>query len=214
VRDMRRGSEAYLQMWERAVGVPAGHCRAATRRLTSHGIKRLRLGLRSNKLLRSAGQPLRRKRAWSYCVRGKSNKRAAQTAVLTPGGKVTLVASSADSQRTATGIGPGARAASLKRHATRIGPGLWTEQVGGAKFAYVVRGGTVRTVAVAKGVAAKSTASLRAYLKLIPAKAPSRRPPKVVTTAASQVSPARAISLAATDGARQFPFFCGLQPFS
>jgi hypothetical protein len=212
VRDMRRGSEAYLQMWERAVGIPAGHCMAATRHLTRNGIGRLRLGLHSAKLLRRAGQPLRRKRAWSYCVRGKSNKHAGQTAVLTPGGKVVMVASSAKSQRTALGVGPGAPVDRLDKLATRVGPGLWTHRVGGRTFLFVVRGGVVRTVAVADGAAARSNATLRAYLKLIPRKAPSRRPPKVVTTAASQVAPSRAISLAAADGAQQFPFFCGIQP--
>jgi hypothetical protein len=199
-------------MWERAVGIPKGHCMAATRHLTRNGIGRLRLGLRSGKLLRRAGQPLRRKRAWSYCVRGKSNKHAGQSAVLTPKGKVVMVASSAESQRTALGIGPGAPAGRLDKVADRIGPGLWTHSEGGRTFAFVVRGGVVRTVAVASGVAASSNASLRSYLKLIPRKAPSRRPQKVETSAASNVSPSRAISLASADGAPQFPFFCGIQP--
>jgi hypothetical protein len=211
-RDMRRGSEAYLQMWERAVGIPASRCKAATRRLTRHGIGRLRLGVKSGKLLRRAGQPLRRKRAWSYCVRGKSNRRAAQTAVLTPGGRVALVASSAKSQRTALDIGPGAPVARLHGRATRIGSGLWTRRLGNRTFAYVVRGGVVRTVAVAKGAATRSRASLRAYLRLIPRKAPARRPRSVVTSAASEVAPGRALPLAAGGGAQQFPFFCGIQP--
>jgi hypothetical protein len=212
VRDMRRGSEAYLQMWERAVGIPAGHCRAATRHLTRNGIGQLRLGLDSRTLLRRAGQPLRRKRAWSYCVRGKSNRDAAQSAVLTPAGKVVLVASSADSQRTALGIGPGAAAARLQGHATQVGSGLWTRRLGDRTFAFVVRGGVVRTVAVAEGAAARSNASLRAYLALIPRKAPARRPPKVVTSAASETAPGRAtpLAVAATGGATQFGFFCGL----
>jgi hypothetical protein len=212
VRDMRRGSEAYLQMWERAVGIPAGHCRAATRHLTRNGIGQLRLGLDSRTLLRRAGQPLRRKRAWSYCVRGKANRHAAQSAVLTPAGEVVMVASSADSQRTALGIGPGAPVARLQNQATRVGSGLWTRRLGGRTFVFVVRGGTVRTVAVAEGAAARSNASLRAYLHLIPHKAPAKRPPHVITTAASNVAPRSATALAASGvgGAQQFGFFCGL----
>ena len=212
VRDMRRGSEAYLQMWERAVGIPASHCKAATRHLTRNGIGRLRIGLNSGKLLRRAGQPLRRKRAWSYCVRGKANRGAQQAAVLTPGGRVAMVASSAESQRTSLGIGPGAPVAHLDGHATRAGAGLWTQSIGNRTFAFVVRGGVVRTVAVAGGAAARSNASLRHYLLLIPHKAPARRPPKVVTSAASETAPGRATPLAAAaaGGAQQFGFYCGL----
>jgi microsomal dipeptidase-like Zn-dependent dipeptidase len=56
VRDMLRGPEAYLQMWERAYGVPA----------TPH-LKRLRIGMTAGRLLRRVGQPdVRGARVWRY----------------------------------------------------------------------------------------------------------------------------------------------------
>jgi hypothetical protein len=56
VADMQRGPEAYLQMWERAYGVPA----------TPH-LKRLRVGMSVNQLLRRVGQPrVRGARVWRY----------------------------------------------------------------------------------------------------------------------------------------------------
>ena len=56
VRDMLRGPEAYLQMWERAAGVPA---RARP--------GRARVGMTVARLLRAAGQPrVRGARAWRY----------------------------------------------------------------------------------------------------------------------------------------------------
>jgi hypothetical protein len=104
----------------------------------------------------------------------------------------------------------------LKPYAERAGDWSATRdrarRLAGATFAYVVRGGVVRTVAVAEGAAARSSGSLRAYLRRIPRKAPARRPPQVVTSAASEVAPGRAVPLAASGGAQQFPFFCGIQP--
>jgi microsomal dipeptidase-like Zn-dependent dipeptidase len=59
VRDMLRGPEAYLEMWERAYGVPR---REHTRRA--------RVGMTVRRLLMRAGQPrLRRPRVWVYTDR-------------------------------------------------------------------------------------------------------------------------------------------------
>ncbi|MEA2125090.1 MAG: hypothetical protein QOI80_1872 [Solirubrobacteraceae bacterium] len=56
VRDMLRGPEAYLQMWERAYGVPA----------TPHP-RRARVGMSVKRLLLRAGQPrVRGARVWKY----------------------------------------------------------------------------------------------------------------------------------------------------
>ena len=56
VRDMLRGPEAYLQMWERAAGVPFP---------ARPG--RARVGMRAGRLLRAAGQPaVRGARRWRY----------------------------------------------------------------------------------------------------------------------------------------------------
>jgi microsomal dipeptidase-like Zn-dependent dipeptidase len=117
VADMARGAEAYLQMWERAVGVPGPSCRAARARFTRRGLGRLRLGMASGALLRRAGQPQRRPgRAWSWCVRGERNRDAKAVAVLSPEGRVALVASTARGHR-ARGIGRGAKAGRTRRAA-------------------------------------------------------------------------------------------------
>ncbi len=56
VHDMLRGPEAYLQMWERAYGVPARPRPG-----------RARVGMTTGRLLRTAGQPrVRGSRAWRY----------------------------------------------------------------------------------------------------------------------------------------------------
>jgi microsomal dipeptidase-like Zn-dependent dipeptidase len=69
-RDLLHGSEAYLQMWERSVGVPASRCQNSHAHFAPGGLGRLRLGLGYKPLLEHAGQPIRRTRAWSYCRKG------------------------------------------------------------------------------------------------------------------------------------------------
>ena len=167
VNDMARGAEAYLQMWERAVGVPGPRCRAARARLTGRGLGRLRLGATSGRLLRRAGQPARRPgRAWRWCVRGKPNRRAHAMAVLTRAGRVGLVASTARGHR-AGGLGRGMRASRLRASTKRFGPGLRVRRAGaGARFVYGVRRGRVRFVAVASRPLASSRRRVRAHLRL------------------------------------------------
>ena len=74
VRDMRRGPEAYLQMWERAYGVPAALA------------KRPRVGWTAGRVLRRSGQPrVRGSRVWRY--------RNGTTVRLSKRGRVTRVTS-------------------------------------------------------------------------------------------------------------------------
>ena len=54
VDDMSHGAEAYLQMWERAYGVPAQSCRSPRDSFTSAGLGALRLGDTAERLLRRA----------------------------------------------------------------------------------------------------------------------------------------------------------------
>jgi hypothetical protein len=129
--------------------------------------------------------------------------------VLTPKGKVALVASSARGQR-ALGIAPGDSAEELDGNAEQLSEHLWTAPLGAKTVAYVVRGGLVRTVAVAGPKAAKSTASLRGYLRRLPRKGVKRRPTTVVSGASARISPKRAVPLVAQRGSPQFPLFCGL----
>src|SRR5688572_26218072 len=70
VDDMANGAEAYLQMWERAEGVPGPRCRSRTAKLRRAGVRRIELGLPAGRLLRYAGQPQERDgRVWSWCVK-------------------------------------------------------------------------------------------------------------------------------------------------
>jgi hypothetical protein len=68
VEDLARGSEAYLQMWERAQGVPGPGCPAAS------ALAGLREGMAPEDVLRAVGQPVRRAGAiFTYCVAGAAD---------------------------------------------------------------------------------------------------------------------------------------------
>src|SRR3954447_21090459 len=89
-RDMWDGAEAYLEMWERADGIRTPRCADSDHPLTARGRGELRLGRGWRTLLRPGGQPQQRTRAWSWCVAGKRNRRAADVGVLSRSGKVQL----------------------------------------------------------------------------------------------------------------------------
>jgi hypothetical protein len=154
VDDLARGSEAYLQMWERSQGVPATRCQYARSRFTTGGLGRVRLNAAWPDVLRSAGQPVKRPgRVWEYCVQQRDGRPAGTiTPVLTPQGSVALVASTGP-EHEAQGIGTGDRAA---------GSGVRRR----GRFVYRVKGGRVRWVAVATRSVLRSPAALRSYLRL------------------------------------------------
>jgi hypothetical protein len=140
--DMFQGAESYLQMWERASGVPAMKCQAAGERPSAAGLGRsLRLGDGIARALYRAGQPLSRPgRTYRYCVAGQP--RAAAVSVFGARGRVALIASDA-------------RAAlrSIPRSAAQWLPHVWVGTAvlrGGARYVYVTRSGrAARYVAVA-----------------------------------------------------------------
>jgi len=140
VRDLSRGAEAYLQMWERAVGVPPERCRPAKAKLTASGLGRLRLGDSAVKALKRAGQPARRiGREYRYCVAGKANRKAQVVAKFTRGGKLTRITTNAKGYE-AGGVAVGDPASAVRR----------ADQPRGARFVYRVAGGKVRSVGVAR----------------------------------------------------------------
>jgi hypothetical protein len=161
--DMFRGAESYLQTWERAYGVPLGHCRPAGERFTHAGLGRLGLGAGSQTLLYRAGQPSSRPgRSFRYCVRGGG--RAA--VVFSARGRAVLVASTARGDR-AAGVGPGASAGGLAGRTTSAGGGVLVGSgaPGASRFVYGVHGGRVRWVAVAAGSEVGSARRLHADLR-------------------------------------------------
>jgi hypothetical protein len=95
VRDMLDGAEAYIEMWERASGVPKTACFNRGGAIRARGRGPLRLGSRWTRLLRRAGQPQQRTRAWSWCVKGPRNVGKADVAVLDRRGRVALVGTTA-----------------------------------------------------------------------------------------------------------------------
>lgn len=154
VRDLSKGSEAYLEMWERTAGVPDSHCFARSASFGASGLAGVaRLGAGSNALLRRAGQPAERgPRVWRWCADGQGGR---VSAVLTPGGRVGLVASTAPGHR-AGGVQPFARATGARIR--RAGAG--------SSYVYGSRHGRVSFVAVAQNAVARHPAKLRTYLKL------------------------------------------------
>ena len=129
VRDMTNGSEAYLQMWERAEGIRSASCHLPRGRVRGRGLGRLILRRDWTRLLRRAGQPQQRDRVWTYCVRGKRNRTKADFAELTTTGKVELAGSTARG-RHAGRIFVGSRASKVRRTSKRIGRGLYVRRAG------------------------------------------------------------------------------------
>jgi hypothetical protein len=72
VKDLSHGAEAYLEMWERAVGVaPRYRCKSRRLRFRRGGLGPVAFGISAEDELRSAGQPMKRVgRTFGYCVRG------------------------------------------------------------------------------------------------------------------------------------------------
>jgi hypothetical protein len=144
VADMFRGAEAYLEMWERAYGVPATTCRPSGR-LTARGIGALKLGSSVPSLLYAAGQPSARPgRSYRYCTPGTSA--SGQVAVFGSHQHVAFVASRSAGTRSGRWH-PGSRVSrrALRRVARARGGGLWLgrRQRNGTRFVYRLRNGRI-----------------------------------------------------------------------
>jgi hypothetical protein len=143
--DMFHGAEAYLEMWERAYGVPAGSCRPFYGSLGAAGVGTLRLGVRAESVLYGAGQPAARPgRSFRYCVNG--SQRSVVDVVFRGSGRTGLIATTA----------PGYHAGTLqvgRRVAGRGGVLFGALHHGGWRFVYRVRAGRVTFI----GVAARGT---------------------------------------------------------
>jgi len=167
VNDMANGAEAYLQMWERAEGIPGPRCRSRSSQLRRNGVRRVELGLAANQLLRRAGQPqVRDGRVWRWCLNKRALAKVNITAVLTRRGRSALVATGARGHRDGK-IAVGDKRRRVARHAQPVGQGLWTSDAGrGIQFVYGVRRGRVKFTAVATRAAAGTPRRLRRYVRL------------------------------------------------
>ena len=143
------------ESWERVNGIGFG-CKSESLRFTRRGLGRLHLRDSAARLLRRGGQPkVRGNSAWSWCVRGKQNRGKRVAAALTSAGKVALVGRNANVPK------------KVPAGAHRIGNGLFVRGAGPkARFVYRVRGGRVRSMAVATRAASKNRTVLRRYLAL------------------------------------------------
>ncbi len=217
--DLLRGSEAYLQMWERTSGIAPLSCREPRQPLTRRGLGSIRLGATPAALLRTAGQPERRTRAWTWCVRGTRSARSRAVAVISREGKaVELVASTAPGHA-AGGVRPGSRASTLLRRpgVVRRGNGVVVRRVGKATYAYRVRRGRVQAVGVTTARLARDARGIRSAFGQVRRGYAVAAPEPAVAAARMRVQPvpeAASRTLASRDGgssaASSFGLVCKL----
>jgi hypothetical protein len=148
MNDMFQGAEAYLEMWERAYGVPAARCRARGERFSARGLgKTLRLGDSTQAALYRAGQPSSRVgRSYRYCA---ARGRGRVAAVFNRSGRVALIVSTV----------PGDRAGRVT-----VGNHLRAAGASGSYF-YGLSSGRVRFIAVASRTELSSRTRLSADLR-------------------------------------------------
>lgn len=89
---MTRGPEAYLQMWERAVGVSNDGCRDRSARKPVGVFDTLRRGSTVKQVLQRAGQPHSRLGdTFTYCAKTGSGTTTRLRAVFTEGDRLSRV---------------------------------------------------------------------------------------------------------------------------
>ncbi|HEV7770391.1 MAG TPA: Coagulation factor 5/8 type domain-containing protein [Solirubrobacterales bacterium] len=167
--DLMNGAEAYLQTWERAVGVPGPRCLKPPKRLSRTGFGALQLGRDPQETLLAGGQPNQRTgRSFRWCSsRGKARGAASAGAaiVFDQAGRVEFVVS------TAAGKGkPKLRKSKAKGKARtqvkRLGPGLFVDRRGkGGDLIWGYRKGKLRFSAVATPRIAHKAKLVKATLR-------------------------------------------------
>jgi microsomal dipeptidase-like Zn-dependent dipeptidase len=71
IADMARGPEAYLQMWERAIGIAPDSCRSDVEDLADAQLGQIAVGMSSRDVLSTLGQPSERTAtSFRYCLSG------------------------------------------------------------------------------------------------------------------------------------------------
>ena len=169
IDDMAAGTDAYLETWERAVGVPDRACLKQRRRIRAKGYRKVSLKTDPVELLKRAGQPQARpNRSYRYCVKGKRNANAELAAVFTAGAtpRVGLIATDAKTLRV-RGVRAGSSARKIPDGAVKRGRGVFVEKAAkGNSYVYVVKRGKVKFIGVGTRKATKSKRALKPYLKL------------------------------------------------
>jgi microsomal dipeptidase-like Zn-dependent dipeptidase len=154
--DLMSGAEAYLQTWERSIGVPGPRCLAPPKRLSRTGFGPLRLGGDPAQLLKAAGQPSQRVgNTFNWCStrrKAKGARRAGAAVVFDQQGQAAFIAT------TASGKGK-------PKRAKKLGRGLFVARKGkGGDRIWGYRKGKLRFTAVATPrIAAKPGRALAAF---------------------------------------------------
>jgi hypothetical protein len=87
--DMQRGAEAYLQMWERALGVTNDACREPELAKGAGFLRNLDEGLTVRQVLVRAGQPhARLGNTFTYCAKKPDSTSTKVLLRFTPGGRL------------------------------------------------------------------------------------------------------------------------------
>lgn len=211
--DLWNGAEAYLEMWERANGIRSPGCARSDGELKRHGFNRLRVGDDWTKLLRRAGQPQTRGRAWTYCAAGRRNRKAADVAELNRAGTVELVASTA-LNRAANRVDVGQAAPARGAHS--IGGGVSLDTSGAANWVYASRSGRIAAVGVASDALARHPGALRAAMqRVLRARGSQAKPAYVPNPLASAARAALHGAVLATAGnpaaSAALAYLCHLQ---
>lgn len=167
VQDLSRAPEAYLQTWERAVGIQSHKtCREARLRFRPDGLGTVPLGQPAEEVLRTAGQPVERgKDRWTWCVGGRAGGKVRGS--YDKGGRLAVIASTAPRHRIAN-LGKGSRASAVRGARPFGSSRLLVKRTGvkGRVFVYGVRSnGRIGFTALATAAAATSPATLRRHLK-------------------------------------------------
>ena len=91
VDDMARGTEAYLQMWERTYGIAPDSCRNPALRRSTTAVKGLiRSGMTTTDVLKAVGQPYQRLGAtYSFCAKTSARAKVPATVTFSKAGRVT-----------------------------------------------------------------------------------------------------------------------------
>ncbi len=218
-REMNRGAEAYLQMWERAEGIKATRCRNGRAEVTSRGLLgRSPLGARASVLLRRIGQPSARPGSYyRWCVR---RSRGAVTAAFNSRSRAVLVITTAGRHRSRR-IHPGWRSRALRGQARRVAKGVYVGRRRlrrGARRVYLVRRRRVVAVGVAARSLVRSRRALAAALRgAMRGRVSTLEPPGAgsvaTSTAAAAVAQARRAERAATPEPRYALCTIGTNPY-
>jgi hypothetical protein len=168
--DMFHGAEAYLETWERALGVPATRCLPARETFTAAGLRRaVTLGDTPAQLLLRSGQPSSRS-GWSYryCVGSATLGRESVAAVFGSGYDQVGLVTSTSRGASAGGIAVGYSQKWLTGRAREVAGDLWEgpRLASGARFIYGTRSGQIRYLAVASSTEVKRTSQLRKDLSV------------------------------------------------